>query len=65
MILTKFKHAKINIYMYLIIMKTISIFILLIYWSIMLFAPVMSKDVRISKTKLNKGQTTSVSKVIR
>ena len=32
-------------------MKTISIFILLIYWSIMIFAPVMSKDVKISRAK--------------
>ncbi len=36
-------------------MKTISIFILLIYWSIMIFAPVMSKDMKISR-----GKTTSV-----
>ena len=34
-------------------MKTISIFILLIYWSIMIFAPVMSKDVKFSRAKLN------------
>ena len=34
-------------------MKTISIFILLIYWSIMIFAPVMSKDVKISRAKIN------------
>ena len=34
-------------------MKTISIFILLIYWSIMIFAPVMSKDVKFSRTKVN------------
>ena len=32
-------------------MKTISIFILLIYWSIIIFAPVMSKDVKISRAK--------------
>ncbi len=32
-------------------MKTISIFILLIYWSIMIFAPVMSKDVKMSRAK--------------
>ncbi|MDC3007498.1 hypothetical protein OAZ11_00595 [Candidatus Pelagibacter sp.] len=32
-------------------MRTISIFILLIYWSIMIFAPVMSKDVKISRAK--------------
>ena len=34
-------------------MKTISIFILLIYWSIIIFAPVMSKDVKFSRAKLN------------
>ncbi len=34
-------------------MKTISIFILLIYWSIMIFAPVMSKDVKLSRAKIN------------
>jgi hypothetical protein len=45
-------------------MKTVSIFILLIYWSVMIFAPVMSKDVKISRTKLNKGQITSVSRAI-
>ena len=39
-------------------MKSISIFILLIYWSIILLAPVISKenkpDLKILKTKLNK-----------
>ena len=34
-------------------MKTISIFILLIYWSIMIFAPVMSKDIKFSRGKIN------------
>ena len=34
-------------------MKTISIFILLIYWSIMIFAPVISKDLKLSRAKLN------------
>ena len=34
-------------------MKTISIFLLLIYWSIMIFAPVMSKDVKMSRAKTN------------
>ena len=34
-------------------MKTISIFILLIYWSIMIFAPVMSKDIKFSRSKIN------------
>ena len=53
MILTKFKQSKINFYSYIITMKTISIFILLIYWSIMIFAPVMSKDVKFGRAKLN------------
>jgi len=34
-------------------MKTFSIFILLIYWSIMIFAPIMSKDVKLSRAKIN------------
>ena len=34
-------------------MKTISIFILLIYWSIMIFAPVMSNDFKLSRAKIN------------
>ena len=34
-------------------MKTISIFLLLIYWSIMIFAPVMSKDLKLSRAKIN------------
>ncbi len=34
-------------------MKTISIFILLIYWSIMILAPVMSKDIKLSRMKIN------------
>ena len=37
-------------------MKTISIFILLIYWSIMIFAPVMSKDVKFSRAKINNSK---------
>ena len=32
-------------------MKTISTFILLIYWSIIIFAPVISKDVKLSRAK--------------
>ena len=51
--MTKFKHPKIKFYTYILIMKTISIFILLIYWSIMIFAPVMSKDVKLSRAKTN------------
>ena len=65
MILTKFKHSKINFYIYILIMKTISIFILLIYWSIMIFAPVVSKDLKMSRAKLNKAQITPISKAIR
>ena len=53
MILTKFKQSKINFYTYIITMKTISIFILLIYWSIMIFAPVMSKDIKFGRVNLN------------
>ncbi len=37
-------------------MKTISIFILLIYWSIMIFAPVMSKDIKLSRFKTNNAK---------
>ena len=51
--MTKFKHSKIKFGQYIIIMKTISIFILLIYWSIMILAPVMSKDVKMSRAKIN------------
>ena len=46
-------------------MKTISIFILLIYWSIMIFAPVVSKDLKVSRAKINKTQITPISKAIR
>ena len=46
-------------------MKTISIFILLIYWSIMIFAPIMSKEVKTSRAKLNKTQLIPISKVTR
>ncbi len=35
-------------------MKTISIFILLIYWSVMIFAPVMSKDIKMGRAKVSK-----------
>ena len=35
-------------------MKTISIFLLLIYWSVMIFAPVISSDVKLSRAKINK-----------
>jgi len=34
-------------------MKTISIFILLIYWSIMIFAPVMHKDIPTNEAKIS------------
>tara|TARA_S200000501_G_scaffold129853_1_gene122665 strand:+ start:324 stop:461 length:138 start_codon:yes stop_codon:yes gene_type:complete len=34
-------------------MKTISVFLLLIYWSIMIFLPVMSKDIKFSRAKIN------------
>ena len=32
-------------------MKTISIFILLIYWSVIIFAPIMSENTRINENK--------------
>ncbi len=51
--MTKFKQSKINFYSYISTMKTISIFILLIYWSIMIFAPVMSNDVKFGRAKIN------------
>ncbi len=34
-------------------MRTITIFILLIYWSIMITAPVMSNDFKLSRAKIN------------
>jgi len=37
-------------------MKTISIFLLLIYWSIMIFAPVMSEDIKVSRAKINQSK---------
>ena len=37
-------------------MKTISIFLLLIYWSIMIFAPVMSEDIKVSQAKINQSK---------
>ncbi len=46
-------------------MKTISIFILLIYWSIMILAPVISKDIKFSRAKLNEGRISQISKAIR
>ena len=54
--MTKFKQSKINFCSYILIMKTISIFILLIYWSIMIFAPVMSKDVKFGRAKINQNK---------
>jgi hypothetical protein len=54
--LTKFKQSKINIYLYIVDMKTISIFILLIYWSILIFSPIISKDIEISKAKFDNGK---------
>ena len=53
MFLTKFKHSIFNFWFYISDMKTISIFILLIYWSIMIFAPVMSDDIKLSRAKIN------------
>ncbi len=65
MILTKFKQSKINFGKYIIIMKTISIFILLIYWSIMILAPVMSKDIKLSRAKMAENRINIASKVIK
>ena len=45
-------------------MKTISIFILLIYWSIMIFAPVVSKDVKLSRAKTNKTKIIEIKPLI-
>ena len=41
------------------------IFILLIYWSIMILAPVMSKDLKFSRSKLKEGRITPISKAIK
>ena len=41
-------------------MKTISIFILLIYWSIMIFAPVVSKDMKLSRAKMNNSKIVEI-----
>ena len=65
MILTNFKHSKINFDQYIVLMKTISMFILLIYWSIMILAPVMSKDIKLNRAKMNENQINLNSKVIR
>ena len=46
-------------------MKTISMFILLIYWSIIILAPVISKDIKISRAKMNENRVSLVSKVVR
>ena len=37
-------------------MKTISIFILLIYWSIMIFAPIISEDIKLSRAKMKNAK---------
>ena len=44
-------------------MKTISIFLLLIYWSIMISAPIMSNDIKMGSSraiKLNPNSKVSV-----
>ena len=43
---TFFKHYKLIIKMYKFIMKTISTFILLIYWSLIILAPVLAKNIK-------------------
>ena len=65
MILTNFKHPKIIFNKYIIFMKTISMFILLIYWSIMILAPVMSKDIKLSRGKMSENRINVISKAIR
>ena len=42
---TFFKHYKLIIKMYKLFMKTISTFILLIYWSLIILAPVLAKNI--------------------
>jgi len=44
-------------------MKTISIFLLLIYWSIMISAPIMSNDIKMGSSraiKLNSNSKVSI-----
>ena len=53
-LLRKYSITSKNILLHNKVMKTISIFILLIYWSIMIFAPVMSKDIKVSRAKISK-----------
>ena len=65
MILTNFKHSKIIFNQYIMFMKTISMFILLIYWSIMILAPVMSKDIKLSRGKMSENRINVISKAIR
>ena len=65
MILTNFKHPKIIFNKYIIFMKTISMFMLLIYWSIMILAPVMSKDIKISRAKMSENRINLTSKAIK
>ena len=65
MILTDFKHSKIIFNQYIMFMKTISMFILLIYWSIMILAPVMSKDIKLSRGKMSENRINVISKAIR
>ena len=65
MILTNFKHSKIIFNQYIMFMKTISMFILLIYWSIMILAPVMSKDIKLSRGEMSENRINVISKAIR
>ncbi len=44
--MTKFKHSKLIFINYVLPMKTFSIFFLMIYWSIIILAPVLSKDLK-------------------
>jgi hypothetical protein len=42
-------------------MKTITTFILLIYWSILIFAPVISKDNKFNKVKINMAEQSQMA----
>ena len=55
-ILTNLKHSKNYFTIYVIIMKTISVFFLIFYWSIMISAPIMSEDDKLSRLNSNKSK---------
>ena len=55
-ILTNLKHSKSYFTIYVIVMKTISVFFLIFYWSIMISAPIMSEDAKLSRLNSNKSK---------